>query len=287
MTIRGLASRAAAPLRAFLARSRKIRSEGDLALYRSRHGVYYWLDSERWLQRQIIETGEFEPESTRVVEKLVGPGDVALDVGANIGYFTLLLSRLVGERGRVIAFEPTEHYGNVLRRNLSANGVRNCRVESLGLSNEEGEWLASIGDSSATLHWVSPDEKPRLREAIRLERLDDIGDRLGLDRLDFIKIDVDGHEPLFFEGAWQTLERFRPVILVEVSEPHYRHAGTSAADFYDILEARGLRVYSERSLEEYPSKVAYLDECGNRTTSANAIVSFDPLKGLDSKRDGF
>jgi protein-L-isoaspartate O-methyltransferase len=62
--------------------------------------VEYWLDPTRWIDRNIIETGVFEPRSTEVVEELVSPGDVVLDVGANIGYFTLLLSRLVGERGR-------------------------------------------------------------------------------------------------------------------------------------------------------------------------------------------
>jgi FkbM family methyltransferase len=211
---------------------------------------------------------------------LCSPGNVALDVGANIGYFTLLLSRLVGDDGRVVAFEPTEHYGNLLRRNLAENGVSNCHVEACGLSSEEGEYLASIGDSSATLHWVSPDQEPRLRETIRLVRLDDIVETLEIDRIDFVKVDVDGHEPLFFEGAWQTLERFKPIILMEVSAPHYLHGGTSAADFYDTLVGRGLHVYSEMNLEEYPSKVEFLSECGKTEVSANVIVSFSPLKGL-------
>lgn len=265
---------------AWLARSSKIRSEGGLTLYRSRQGVYYWLSSESWLQRKIIATGVVEPESTRVVERLVATDDVVLDIGANIGYFTLLLSRLVGERGRVLAFEPTRHYRNTLLRNLAENGVSNCRVEDCGLSNEEGELLASIGDSSATLHWVATDQEPRLRETIRLERLDDVVDRLELDRLDFVKIDIDGHEPLCLEGAWQTFERFRPIILLEVSAPQYLHAGTSAADFYDDLLNRGLHVYSEKNLEEYPSKSEFLAECGNLRYSANVVVSFDPVKGF-------
>ncbi len=264
--------------RRWRARSTKIRTEGGLALYKSRRGVHYWLDKRSWLQRQIIETGQFEPESTRLIEKFVAPGDVVLDVGANIGYFTLLLSGLVGERGRVFAFEPTRHYREILCRNLEENEVSNCHVEPYGLSNEEGELLASIGDSSATLHWVLADQKPRLRETIRLERLDDITDRLEIDRLDFVKIDIDGHEPLCFEGAWQTFSRHRPIILMEVSAPHYAHAGTSAGEFYDDLVAQGLHVYSESTLAEFSSRSDFLAECGDLECSANVVVSFDPLK---------
>ncbi|MCP5045382.1 MAG: FkbM family methyltransferase [bacterium] len=195
-------------------------------------------------------------------------------------YFTLLLSGLVAESGRVFAFEPTHHYREILCRNLEENRVSNCHVEPCGLSNEEGEFLASIGDSSATLHWVLPDQEPRLRETIRLERLDDIADRLEIDRLDFVKIDIDGHEPLCFEGAWRTFCRHRPVILMEVSAPHYAHAGTPAGEFYDDLVAQGLHVYSESTLVEFSSRSDFLVECGNLERSANVVVSFDPLKDI-------
>jgi FkbM family methyltransferase len=265
--------------RARLARSRKLRSEGGRTLYRSRQGVEYWLDPTRWIDRNIIETGVFEPRSTEVVEELVSPGDVVLDVGANIGYFTLLLSRLVGERGRVIAFEPTRLYGDVLQKNLESNRVANCSVESVGLSSEEAELMVSIGESSATLHWWVQ-EAPRERELVRLVRLDDIAELLELDRLDFIKVDIDGHEPFFFEGAWQTLERFRPRILMEVNAQNYQVAGITPSVFYDTLKDRGLHVYSENDLSEYESQAAFLYECGNYTHSANMVVSFDPLKGL-------
>ncbi len=267
----------AAP-KARLARSKKIRSEQDRSLYRSRHGVYYWLDAASYLQREIIDTGEFEPANARVMEKLVGLGDTVLDIGANIGYFTLLLSRLVGPSGRVVAFEPTRHYGDVLRRNLSENSVSNCQVEAFGLSSEEAELLVSIGDSSATLHWASPEEAPRMRETICLERLDDIASRLELERLDFIKIDVDGHEPFFFEGAWQTLERFRPRILLEVSAANYLQGGIFPAEFYDVLKSRGLFLYSEKDFVEYETKLDFLRECGNYDYSANVIACFEPLK---------
>jgi FkbM family methyltransferase len=263
-------------------RSTFVRTEGYRSLYRTRGGDHYWLDPERWLDQGIIRTGIHEPESSRAIEALVGPGQVVLDIGANIGYFAIAMSRLVGEKGRVIAFEPTVYYGEVLNKNLEANQIRNCEVISYGLSSEEAELMAYVGDSSATLHWWLPETEPRVSEPIKLQRLDDIVDDLGIDRIDFIKMDIDGHEPFFFEGAWETLNRFRPRILMEVSAPYFLDTGISPADIYDMLIDHGLHVYSEKTMDEFENKLAFLYECGNYVYSANVIVSWDELSRVPS-----
>ncbi len=76
-------------------------------MYKTKDGLFYWLNPAKYLDRSMIDEGIFEPHSTRLVKKLVKPGDVAFDVGANIGYYSVLLSKVVGEAGQIFCFEPT------------------------------------------------------------------------------------------------------------------------------------------------------------------------------------
>jgi len=262
---------------------RCVRKGTDRHLYETRDGRRYWLDPRNSLDSEIIQTGEFEAQSTALVRALVRAGDVVLDVGANVGYYTVLLSKLVGPKGRVIAFEPTAKYRTIASRNLAENRIENAQLFPQGLSNREEERTIHLGSSSATLHWVNPTPSSE-NETIDLRRLDGLVSQLDLERLDFVKVDVDGHEPAFLEGAWTTLDRFRPMVLLEVAHFNYLMAGVDALSFYTMLKERGLYVYSERDWREYPNPQAFLLECGNTTHSANVLLSYVPLPHLPRLR---
>lgn len=255
-------------------KAKKILAGKERSLYETPEGLQFWLDERRYIDQCIIHSGQFEPVSTEFVKRFLKPGSVALDVGANIGYYSVVFSKLVGEQGKVLAFEPTVHYGNVLSENLKQGQIKNCEIFSYGLSDRRQELEISIGSASATLHW-SDDIRPIAFEKIHLQRLDDVWDSFGLDRLDFIKIDVDGHEPAFLNGAWETIAQYRPVILLEVSHANYLDYGITAWDFYDLLKAKGLHIFSEKTLLEYPTKRQFLMECGNFAYSANVVLSYD------------
>jgi FkbM family methyltransferase len=249
--------------------SRRLRRGDDRDLYQTRFGDRFWLTPSSYVDRCIIERGEFEERSTQVVNRLVEPGDVVLDVGANIGYYTVLMSRLVGAAGRVICFEPTQHFRTVLERNVLENNCRNVEILPFGLSDARRELEIFIGESSASLH--TPGERGDRRERIALETLDGISDRF--ERIDFIKIDVDGHEPAFLKGAWKTIDKHSPLILLEVSHAHYLEAGVTAWDFYDELKAREFFIYHEDGLAEITNRNDFLVKCGNFNFSANIILS--------------
>lgn len=246
-------------------------------LYEMEDSRKYWLDPQKYLDKEIIDKGVFEEMSTSVVKKLVKEGDIVLDVGANIGYYTVMFSKLVGENGKVYAFEPTEHYGKVLRRNIEENQIGNCEVFSLGLSDKAQELTIKIGTSSATLHWVSNDA-PSDTETIKMVRLDDFVKEHDIQKVDFIKIDVDGHEPFFLEGAWETLDRFDPVVLLEVNHANYLEANVTAWDFYETLKKRGYLIYHENGLREITNRRDFLVLCGNFAYSANIIISRTRMK---------
>ena len=187
-------ARGARALDAREVRSRVVLPGAPRSLYRTRAGDLFWLDPSLYLDRCIAEAGVFEPDVVAAMQRLVQPGDTVLDVGANIGFHTVVLSRLVGSSGRVIAFEPTAHYRAVLERNVAANRLANVEILPIGLSDRSARETIQIGAGSATLH-VPGKATLRGREEIEVAPLDELGARLGLERLDFIKVDVDGHEP--------------------------------------------------------------------------------------------
>lgn len=248
----------------------------DRNLYRTRFNDFFWLNTTSYIDQLIIKEGIFEPESTNIVRKIVKDGDFTIDVGGNIGYYTVILSKLVGNSGKVICFEPTVFYGKVLSANLEANNIQNVNFHNFGLSDKTQKLQIEIGDSSATIHSFGK-KQLNFTEKIHLVTLDDFMEKNPLPRIDFIKLDIDGHEPLFLEGARKTIEKYNPIILMEISHLHYLEAGFTAWDFYDSLVKKGFIIYSEHGLERIKSKVEFLIKCGNFAFSSNIIISKTPL----------
>jgi len=243
------------------------------SLYRLPAGYDLWLNNTGYIDKQILAKGVFEPASTRAINWFVKEGDVVLDVGANIGYYTVLISRLVGKNGKVIAFEPTSHFSDVLRRNIVANQLTNVDVVNYGLSNAIQDIPIDIGPSSATLHSPKGFDKVIFHENISLTTLNEYIKQNMLDKIDFIKIDIDGHEPLFFEGAWDVLEKFSPTLIFEVSHLHYLEAGVAAWDFYDYVCSKGFRFFYEDDFTEIKSREDFLRRCANFSCSTNVLLS--------------
>jgi len=254
-------------------KSKLIKRDEVRSLYYLPKGYYLWLNDTGYIDKQIIKKGVFEPASTKIIERIVKKGDVVIDIGANIGYYTVLLSKIVGASGKVIAFEPTQHFLNVLRKNIAANQIENVEICALGLSNKSEKLKIDIGPSSATLHSPVGFDAIIANEKISLTTLDTFVRQRVQEKIDFIKIDIDGHEPFFFEGAWETLERYSPIVIFEVSHLHYLKAGIFAWDFYDILRSKGYKFYNEDNLSEIDTRESFLRQCANFAYSSNVIVS--------------
>lgn len=248
-----------------------IKTGDEVNLYKTIYDDFFWLNPKKYLDREIINTGIFENQSTNLVKRLIKKGDVVLDIGANIGYYTVILSKLVGTQGKVYAFEPTLHYGKFLEQNIKINNIENCTILDYGLSDKEACLAICIGESSATLHWVV-DFKPHQIENIKLTTLDKFVIDNNIDKIDFIKIDIDGHEPAFLRGASEVLSKMKPIILLEVNHENYLHAGVTAWDFYDLLKNENYFIYSEDNLIEYKTKREFLMKCGNFAYSANILI---------------
>lgn len=190
----------------------------------TRNGLRWHLDLDEGIDFSIYTLGSFEPATIKLYETLVKPGDIVLDIGANIGAHTLPLARLVGEMGRVIAFEPTSFAVRKLVTNLALNRDLVARVTTLQamLVSEINAPLEPAIFSSWPL--VSTENlhakhRGRLMDTAGAvsTTLDQTVDELNLSRIDFVKLDVDGHEFEVLCGAMKTIDKHRPKILLELA----------------------------------------------------------------------
>jgi len=212
---------------------------------RLRFGVW-WLAQKSALDDDLIHDG-FEDLEMAFVEKMLRPGMTVLDIGAHHGLYTLLASGRVGKRGRVIAFEPSPRERKRLRRHLWLNRSKNVAVQSCALGDEHRE--AELFLVTGREDWCNSLRAPQIDARtttvrVELERVDDVMEKLGITRVDFIKLDVEGAELSILRGARATLAASRPVILAEVQDLRTRPWGYAAREIIYFLERAGYWWYA-------------------------------------------
>jgi len=192
--------------------------------------VAVWLKKRLGLERREVETpfGRFlidpvsqfgnvlvsdegyEPEMRRTLEMFVRPGSVFLDIGANEGFFSVLASRLVGPRGRVIAVEPQQRLDPVIRRNLELNACANVSLFSCAISDRRGgaelHLSPDTNTGSTALYQSTRYRLPRV--TVPVTTLEDFLDQVELETVDLVKVDIEGFEyeailgsPAIFESG--------------------------------------------------------------------------------------
>lgn len=152
---------------------------------------------------------------------LVHPGDTVLDVGANWGLHTLYLSRLVGEKGRVLSFEPFGPAFAELDWHIHKNRCPNVQAMPLALSDADGQALfVPQGGSEGRFLSAERDSMQELNVTlVSTRRLDSVIEEVGVFQLSLIKIDVEGAESRVLKGARETIRRFRPSLVIELHNP--------------------------------------------------------------------
>jgi FkbM family methyltransferase len=177
--------------------------------------------------------GSFEPNEFAFLDRVLRPGMVFVDVGANDGYYTLFAARRVGPSGRVVAAEPSSRERAHLQRNLGRNGLDNVSVVPAAIGAAVGladlHLAHGVHAGHNTLGSFAHDDVVRASlERVPVEPLDAVIARLGLARVDFVKIDVEGAEASVIAGAAAMLGAMRPLMLIEVNDKALRAQGNCA-----------------------------------------------------------
>ncbi|NMN07526.1 MULTISPECIES: FkbM family methyltransferase [unclassified Novosphingobium] len=184
-----------------------------------RHGLFHTLTADNTLGLSMRDYGEWSESEVHLFELLLQPGDVVVEAGANIGSHTVPLSRLVGPSGSVHAFEPLGINHRLLCANLVANDCRNVRTYQVALGREAGFAKFPDVDGDQNVNFGSLGFYTAAGLPTQLCPLLPI-DALALTRLNFLKIDVEGHEREIVSGALETIRRCRPVVYLETLN-HY------------------------------------------------------------------
>jgi FkbM family methyltransferase len=214
-----------------------------------------WLEGTRLtlypgneISRSIFVTGRYEPNEFSFLSRVLKPGMTFVDVGANIGLFTLYAASRVGSDGRVLAFEPSPREMACLRENVQLNGSDNVTLTAAALWDENAELELLVAPSGLsghnTLGGFAYDTALERRERVRARRLDDILQEQQVSKVDVIKIDVEGAELRALRGMTQILETRHPWLLLELSDRSLQYQGTSSGEVVSFLGAKGYRLYS-------------------------------------------
>jgi FkbM family methyltransferase len=209
-------------------------------------GLTMYLDPKDQVMTQLIfSTGVWEAEETEHFFRTVRRGDTIVDAGANAGYYTIIGSRLVGDKGKVYAFEPEPANFALLEKNVRLNGLTNVVLERKALSNRKGSIKLFLAGSNKGDHRIyQPERESRPSVDVEAVRLDDYFRGQGR-RIDVLKVDTQGAEGLILEGMTGLLEArsYGPTIFMELWPHALRAMGTDPGAVLEMLRSHGYQFY--------------------------------------------
>jgi FkbM family methyltransferase len=204
------------------------------------HGVWMDLDLSDRIQRSIF-FGAYERKETGWVKSHLRSGDTFVDAGANVGYYTALAASCVQQNGRVFSVEPNPAVYQKLQRMIVQNSISHATALNAGLSDSPGILTLSVPpethhNANATMVHVEGWQPV----AVPVFTLDDCLKKYAIDRVDMLKMDVEGHEPRVLAGARNALaKKLIKAVLVEFNEYWLRESGSSSQKLWTMLVEAG------------------------------------------------
>ncbi len=211
-------------------------------LRRSRLGrsVYGWM--------YLFGKSRAERSESEFFRRLVGPGMTIVDLGANVGFYTAQFSESVGNGGSVIAFEPDPFCADILRRRIGAlESAGNVRIEDAALGAARGETILYCSHRDRAESRTHPLDPAIPGETVRVPvcTLDEYCREHGIERIDGVKVDVEGDEVSALRGMREILTTRPPGwIFIEFSPDQLRGAGETPESFWSLLREHGYRTYA-------------------------------------------
>ncbi|MDG0815899.1 FkbM family methyltransferase [Bdellovibrio svalbardensis] len=195
-------------------------------------------DQDEILSEIIREKGFYSLNDLVVFRQLLKPHSTMLEVGSNLGWHTVAMGKYLTE-GLILAVEPEMKNFQLLSRNITLNELKQVKCVRAALSNYKGHGSLSLSGGNFGDHILDPQSLLDKRPLVEVEVL--TGDELvsqetGFTKLDFIKIDAQGSECKILEGLKETIQKFKPAIMVEYSPRHISAAGDSVFEIFAFIE---------------------------------------------------
>ncbi len=244
----------------FLARSGF--REVPAGVQRLKYGIRMHLDPSNFIELFSYYWSCWEPDETWVVRRLLRPGDIFVDLGANIGYFSLIAAQSVGEEGRVIALEPVPPTVQKLRRNLDLNPMKNITLYEFAVSDRTGSVrIYQPHDNNIGANSVRPGDGNAPHWDVPSVTLDELLE--GCPPVRLVKIDLEGAELLAIRGFTRHLaDPTGPAVLCEVTDRFLRELGSDARQLLTLMSDLGYLAYRFENRRLSPVSVAALEQSG-------------------------
>jgi FkbM family methyltransferase len=187
----------------------------------------------------------FFDNSLHALLSMAKEGDYVFDIGANIGSTSLYLAQKIGDKGKVFSFEPDPYNYEQLKKNVNLNSFSNIEIFNIGLGNNSGTYKLFIDTPTNRGGNRILDEKMGSGKEfhyILVEKFDDWINNLKINRVDLIKIDVEGYEYNVLLGAENTLRKFKPKLFIELDDNNLKQQGHSASMLVLFLENMGYKI---------------------------------------------
>jgi FkbM family methyltransferase len=188
----------------------------------------------------------YEPYETQLVLRIVKLNSIVVDIGANIGYYTLIFAKLVGREGKVIAFEPESHNFQLLRKNVTINGYSDIvRLEQKAVSNRDEKQKLYLNQKNLGGHRINEPtdcshDSLQVIETISLDKY--LANNSN--HIDFVKMDIEGAEYLALEGMHSILRQSHSIrLMVAFHPPFIREYGYAPEQVIEFLRNNGFRIY--------------------------------------------
>ena len=213
---------------------KKIKKYSGELLVNTHGNTIQVIPDDEVLSTELLVFGTHEPDTTEFVSRYITKNMVCLDIGANIGYYSTLYSKIVGDGGKVITVEPSPLNFKYLKKNLERQNQKNYLLFNCACGNTEGRVNFQLDLRTNKCKVVENETKIDTASNIievPVRKIDNIIKDSGINKLDFMKIDVEGYEWNTLQGGYLTIQKFKPTIQIEL---HFTRIGSQIT--HQILE---------------------------------------------------
>ena len=223
-------------LKYFLKAAKWLGIENKTYSKRLANNFYMRVNPSEHIQQQLFWYGHYEKELGLLIRKILKPGDVFLDIGANIGYFSLLAAKHE-PTAKIFSFEPVGSSFQKLEENIALNAAKNIKALNAGIGerNEEREIYISDEDNTGMSSFQRPENYSGKSERVKVITVDKWFSSSGLVKVDLIKLDVEGSELAAVKGMDETLKNFKPLLIVEINPETLSQFALMPADIFRHL----------------------------------------------------
>lgn len=200
------------------------------------------LDKDDVAMSGYLVLGSYEPETIKHFKDSLKEGATAVDIGTNIGYYTIIAGKKIGPRGKVFAYEPNRDSFNLLKQNIEINNFCNVTPVNIALSDSLGKRVLYFGDNKCT-HSFADNRKTGKNEIVATDTLDNSLKKYGSPKIDVLKMDIEGAEILALEGMAETIKRSPGLaIFTELYPKAIRRLGRSPVEFLEKMRDFGFSI---------------------------------------------